>query len=69
MCNGDIDQSPALLFKEHFLDEIDGYLKEYPNTTVLLVPSVRDMMSDHASFPQSRMQITLPTDPVSKRLI
>jgi hypothetical protein len=63
--DGDIDQSPTQLFKEQFLDEIQVYLDEFPSCTVILVPSVRDIMSEHASYPQSELQVPFSIDAVS----
>lgn len=62
LCDGDIDQSPAQLFKEQFLDEIHAYLDDFPSCTVILVPSVRDIMSEHTSLPQSELRVPFSVD-------
>jgi DNA polymerase alpha subunit B len=66
---GDMDVSPSNLFKAFFADRIKNFLESSPGSIVLLVPSVRDLVSDHAAFPQPElsMDVFLPNNlPISK---
>ncbi|KAG9217712.1 hypothetical protein CCMSSC00406_0003599 [Pleurotus cornucopiae] len=50
---GDVDMSPSELFAHHFLTPLTAYLNAAPGSTALIVPSVRDINSTVASFPQA----------------
>ncbi|KAF4617164.1 hypothetical protein D9613_005990 [Agrocybe pediades] len=61
---GDIDLSPANLFRAHFIDPIKAFLTASPGSIVIMVPSVRDLTSTHAAFPQPEFDIdALSSDP------
>ncbi|CAA7261468.1 unnamed protein product [Cyclocybe aegerita] len=53
--SGDLDVAPSNLFRAHFVDPLKGFLTASPGSIVLLVPSVRDITSDHAAFPQPEL--------------
>ncbi|KAF9013340.1 DNA polymerase alpha/epsilon subunit B-domain-containing protein [Cyathus striatus] len=50
---GDVDSAPAQLFKAHILAPLCSFLDSSPNSIAVIVPSIRDLMSHHAVFPQS----------------
>ena len=49
---GDLDISPANLLKAHFIDPLRSFVTASPQSIVLIIPSVRDLVSNHAAFPQ-----------------
>ncbi|KAF9046503.1 DNA polymerase alpha/epsilon subunit B-domain-containing protein [Panaeolus papilionaceus] len=49
---GDADVTPANLFKVHFQDTLKSFLTASPTSMVLIVPSVKDLLSGHAVYPQ-----------------
>ncbi|KAF7968742.1 hypothetical protein HWV62_29569 [Athelia sp. TMB] len=51
--DGEIDSSPADIFLENFSTQLQAFLDLSPRSLVLLVPSVRDVIHNHAVFPQS----------------
>ncbi|KAJ7829053.1 DNA polymerase alpha/epsilon subunit B-domain-containing protein [Mycena leptocephala] len=53
--SGDVDSTPLNLFRTRFTDPIRSYLDSVPGSIALIVPSVRDLVSDHAVFPQSEL--------------
>ncbi|KAJ3512303.1 hypothetical protein NLJ89_g3597 [Agrocybe chaxingu] len=53
--SGDLDVAPSNLFRAHFVDPLKGFLTASPGSIVLLVPSVRDIASNHAAFPQPEL--------------
>jgi DNA polymerase alpha subunit B len=52
---GDLDQTPAELFHTQFTENIHDFLEASPNSLVLVVPSVRDMISDRFVYPQASL--------------
>jgi len=50
--NGDMDVPPSNLFKVHVMDRLKSFMDASPGSVVLIVPSVRDLISDHPAFPQ-----------------
>ncbi|KAH9480575.1 DNA polymerase alpha subunit B [Psilocybe cubensis] len=52
---GELDVSPANLFRAHFVDPLKAFLIASPGSIVLLLPSVRDLTSTHAAFPQPEL--------------
>ena len=50
---GDVDQTPEELFYSQFIENIHDFLEASPNSLVLVVPSVRDIISDRFVYPQS----------------
>ncbi|KAL6302805.1 DNA polymerase alpha, subunit B [Sparassis latifolia] len=61
--SGDIDTTPAELFRQTFTATLREYLDSAPGALVLIVPSVRDIISDHAVFPQSELGFEFSGDP------
>ncbi|KAF9534543.1 DNA polymerase alpha/epsilon subunit B-domain-containing protein [Crepidotus variabilis] len=57
--NGDMDVSPSNLIKAHFVDLLKNYLAAWPKSIVVMVPSIRDLASDHAAFPQPELDAQL----------
>ncbi|KAF8967116.1 DNA polymerase alpha/epsilon subunit B-domain-containing protein [Flammula alnicola] len=56
---GDLDVSPANLFRAHFVDPLKAFLSVSPGSIVLLIPSVRDLTSNHAAFPQPELDASI----------
>ncbi|KAH9936258.1 DNA polymerase alpha/epsilon subunit B-domain-containing protein [Fomitopsis serialis] len=61
--NGDVDETPAEIFREQFLANMTDFLGDSPDSQILVVPSVRDIISDHAVFPQGEFKMGLAVDP------
>ncbi|OCH91876.1 DNA polymerase alpha subunit B [Obba rivulosa] len=57
---GDVGATPAEMFRQHFLDPLEDYLNSAKGSIVLIVPSTRDIISDHAVYPQPEFSATLP---------
>lgn len=53
--NGDMDDIPEVLFRKVFLDPLSDLLNQIPGALAILVPNVKDILSDHAVFPQSAL--------------
>ncbi|KAI0754917.1 DNA polymerase alpha, subunit B [Daedaleopsis nitida] len=60
---GDIDATPHDMFRTEFIDRLRDFLDSSPGSIVLLIPSVRDILSDHAVFPQCELSHALCNDP------
>lgn len=52
---GDLDFTPANVFKARFVDPLRAFVTTSPQSIVLIVPSVRDLVSNHAAFPQPEL--------------
>jgi hypothetical protein len=62
---GDADQTAAELFYTQFTENLHDFLEASPDSLVLIVPSVRDMISRHCVYPQAPLDISgLFGDPV-----
>ncbi|KAI0250723.1 DNA polymerase alpha subunit B [Lactifluus subvellereus] len=55
---GDVDQTPSELFHTQFTENLHDFLETSPHTLVLIVPSVRDVISHHCVYPQSPLSIS-----------
>jgi DNA polymerase alpha subunit B len=64
--NGETDYTPRELFRTHFEQHLSDFLASTPHAMILVVPSVQDMLSDHAVFPQPRMNAELMPDHVRR---
>ncbi|KAJ6557301.1 DNA polymerase alpha subunit B [Mycena vulgaris] len=53
--DGDADSTPLSLFRTRFVDPLRAYLDSAPGSIALIVPSARDLVSDHAVFPQCEL--------------
>jgi DNA polymerase alpha subunit B len=62
---GDVDYTPKEMFELHFVERLRSLLASQPDLMILLVPSVKDILSDHAVLPQSELERDLFPDPVS----
>lgn len=60
-----MDMTPMDLFRSTLLEPLQQLLDGLPGTTVVTVPSVRDLVSDHAVFPQSEFGANAFDDPAS----
>lgn len=63
--NGDVDTTPAQIFREHFTKTLRDFLDASPDSIVIIVPSIRDIINDHAVFPQNELNARFSGDPVS----
>lgn len=52
------------MFRSVFVDNLRDFLDLNPGAIALLVPSVRDIISDHVVFPQGELSARLVDDPV-----
>ncbi|KAI0667572.1 DNA polymerase alpha subunit B [Trametes maxima] len=59
---GDVDAPPRDIFRTEFVDRLLDFLDSSPGSLVLLVPSTRDILSDHAVFPQCELPRGLSND-------
>jgi DNA polymerase alpha subunit B len=62
--DGMVDETPLDTFKRQFIAPLGDFLSQSPTSTVLLVPSVNDIISDHAVFPQCELDEEFRSDPV-----
>lgn len=62
--NGDMDKTPEALFRDVFVKGLVEVLNAQPGCSGIIVPSVRDILSDHAVFPQCELDVSQPVDPV-----
>ncbi|WVR05995.1 hypothetical protein IAU60_003023 [Kwoniella sp. DSM 27419] len=53
---GAINQSPAEIFAEHVSRRLQRLVEASPATVIILIPSVRDIVSRHMAFPQSMLE-------------
>ncbi|KAI5475991.1 DNA polymerase alpha subunit B [Pseudohyphozyma bogoriensis] len=51
--NGDVDQTPTEIFRDQISPRLVKLAAASRRTTVLLVPSARDLISNHLAYPQS----------------
>ncbi|KAF8500906.1 DNA polymerase alpha subunit B [Russula emetica] len=66
---GDVDQTPTELFHTQFTENLLDYLEACPDSLVLIVPSVGDIISHHCVYPQAPFDISgLRGDPRIKLL-
>jgi len=66
---GDIDQTPSEIFYTQFTEKLQEFLETSPNSLILIVPSVRDVISNHCVYPQSSLGVSdLSVDPRIKLL-
>ena len=50
--SGDVDVAPSDLFKQKILNPLRQLLNEAPHLHIVIVPNPRDLIYDHAVFPQ-----------------
>lgn len=63
--NGEVDEPPIAQFRSAILEPLQQLLDSVPGTSVVVVPSVRDLVSEHAVFPQAEFASSVFDDPVS----
>ncbi|EAU86107.1 alpha DNA polymerase [Coprinopsis cinerea okayama7 len=56
--NGESETSPQSIFQARFINSIRKFLNASPSSIVIFIPSIRDMISDHCSFPQPEFERT-----------
>ncbi|OSX59797.1 hypothetical protein POSPLADRAFT_1149016 [Postia placenta MAD-698-R-SB12] len=61
--SGEVDTDLADMFRETFISNMQDFLSSSPDSIVLIVPSVRDVISDHAVFPQCELGPEYAADP------
>lgn len=66
---GDIDEDPVAIFHSQFTQNLQELLDSSPGSIVLLVPSVRDLISAHATFSQPELSAEFSGDPVRHKII
>jgi DNA polymerase alpha subunit B len=54
--DGDMDETPQRLFERQFTERLQDFSVQSLGSTVLLVPSIDDVISDHAVFPQCEFE-------------
>ncbi|KAM5535085.1 hypothetical protein V8D89_011313 [Ganoderma adspersum] len=57
---GDVDSTPEEMFRAVFWSRLREFVDFSPSSRVLLVPSTRDILSNHAVFPQPDFDHKLP---------
>lgn len=62
--SGDVDFTPKEMFERYFVEGLRSLLASNPDTMILLVPSVKDILSDHPVMPQCELERELFPDPV-----
>ncbi|KAJ7712429.1 DNA polymerase alpha/epsilon subunit B-domain-containing protein [Mycena metata] len=67
--SGEVDSPPLNLFRTRIIDPLRAYLDSVPGSIALLVPSVRDLVSDHAVFPQCELPADVARGDARIRLI
>nr|GAT50626.1 predicted protein [Mycena chlorophos] len=62
--SGDVDSTPLSLFRTRFVDPLRSHLDSVPGSIAVIVPSVRDLVSHHAVYPQGELEKeTVKSDP------
>lgn len=56
IASGALRQTPTELFREQIASRLARITEESPGTVVILIPSVRDLLSRHAAFPQAMLE-------------
>ena len=56
--------TPTEMFQSIIVEPLQQLLDALSGTTVIVVPSVRDVVSDHVVFPQAELGPSIINDPV-----
>ncbi|EKC98004.1 alpha DNA polymerase [Trichosporon asahii var. asahii CBS 8904] len=56
IASGALRQTPVELFRQQIASRLARINEESPGTVVILIPSVRDLLSRHAAFPQAMLE-------------
>jgi DNA polymerase alpha subunit B len=54
--NGDLDSTPASMFRSQIIDPLCAVLDACPGSIAVVVPSIRDIISRQAVFPQGEFE-------------
>ena len=57
-----MDVTPEELFYQEFIDPLRGFLNSSPGSITLILPSVRDLVSEQVVYPQSELNRALLRD-------
>lgn len=57
--NGEVDETPEQLFANNFAESVMDISAENPSISFFVVPSIRDTLSEHTSFPQRELDASL----------
>ncbi|KAG6903250.1 hypothetical protein C0995_000145 [Termitomyces sp. Mi166 len=57
--NGETDMLPAALFRSLFIEPLRTYLDSSPGSIAILIPSIRDLISRQAVYPQGELGLEL----------
>lgn len=58
--------TPEKLFRQHIYESLKIFLGSSPDSIVILLPGIRDLISQHAVYPQGELSSDLiQNDPVS----
>ncbi|KAL0068379.1 DNA-directed DNA polymerase alpha subunit pol12 [Marasmius tenuissimus] len=52
IAEGDVDEPPLALFNRIFLEPLRQFFESSPGSIAVLIPSVKDLISSHAVYPQ-----------------
>lgn len=53
---GDVDETPTEIFRRQISTRLTLLMESSPGTAVILIPSVRDLVSRHVAFPQTPLE-------------
>jgi DNA polymerase alpha subunit B len=53
---GDLDETPTEIFRNQVASRLSTFTEDCPATAVIVIPSVRDMVSRHVAFPQAMLE-------------
>lgn len=53
---GAVSQSPLDIFRDQIGARLQRIVEQSPGTVIIMVPSVRDMISRHVAFPQAMLE-------------
>lgn len=63
---GDLDHTPTDIFRHKVYRPLKAFLDASPGSIAILLPGVRDLVSNHAVYPQGELPADLVnSDPVS----
>lgn len=52
---GQVSQTPVEIWRDQIGSRLQRIVEETPGTHIILVPSIRDMVSRHVAFPQAML--------------
>jgi DNA polymerase alpha subunit B len=51
-----IEHTPAEMFQSHIIGSLNEFLAASPGSVAVIIPSVKDIISDHACYPQAGLK-------------